>query len=153
MRKFLVAAGLAGALIALPVGSAVGASTGHAFKGKGSGTITLTGGGNFTIDGHVTVAKVGQVAFHSAGTAAAKTVTFTTTFTAANGDTITTASSGAAVHTRLGRVFVTSDTITGGTGRFATASGKGKTAAKVKLASPTATTGTVKFVLAGNIRF
>ena len=37
MRKLLVTAGLAGALIALPVSSAAsaGATSSHAFKGKG----------------------------------------------------------------------------------------------------------------------
>ena len=153
MRKFLVAAGLAGALIALPVGSAVGASTGHAFKGKGTGTITLGSGGQFTVDGTVKVKTVGPVAFHTSGTAGDHTVTFTTTFTGAQGDTLTTTSTGSATHTRLGKVFITTDTITGGTGRLATASGQGKTGAKVKLATPDATTGTVKFVLAGKIRF
>ncbi|MGZ4689971.1 MAG: hypothetical protein ACXVKA_04870 [Acidimicrobiia bacterium] len=153
MRKFLVAAGLAGTLAALPVGSAVGASTGHVFKGKGTGTVTLDGGGQFTLDGTVKVKSVGPVAFHSTGTTSANGVTFTTTFTGSNGDTLTTSSVGSAKHTRLGKVFITTDTITGGTGRLANATGKGKTAAKVKLAAPDATTGTVKFVLAGRISF
>jgi hypothetical protein len=153
MRKFLVAAGLAGALIALPVGSAVGASTGHAFKGKGAGTIALSSGGQFTIDGTVNVKTVGPVAFHTSGTAGDHTVTFSTTFIGSQGDTLTTTSTGSAKYTKLGKVFVTTDTITGGTGRLATASGRGKTGAKVKLAAPDATTGTVKFVLAGKIRF
>lgn len=152
MKKFLVAAGLAGALVALPVGSAVGAATGHAFKGKGTGTLTRTGN-SFTIDGTIKIASVGQATFHTEGTSAASTVNFTTTFTAGNGDTLTTSSTGGAKHTRLGKVFITTDTITGGTGRFATASGKGKTAAKVKFATADASTGTVKFVLAGKIRF
>jgi hypothetical protein len=150
MRKFFVAAGLACALAALPVGSAVGAATGHTFKGKGTGSLTRTGD-QFVIDGTIKVAAVGSVPFHSEGTAGANTATFTTTFTAPNGDTITTSSTGSARNTRLGRVFITTDTVTGGTGRFATASGKGKTAAKVKFDTPT--TGTVKFVLAGRIRF
>jgi hypothetical protein len=153
MRKFLVAAGLAGALVALPVGSAVGASTGHAFKGKGNGTITLSSGGQFTIDGTVSVKTIGPVAFHTSGTAGDHTVTFTTTFTGTHGDTLTTSSTGSAKHTKLGKVFVTTDTITGGTGRLATASGQGKTGAKVRLATPGATTGTVRFALAGKIRF
>ena len=152
MRRFLVAAGLACALVALPAGSAVGASTGHWFKGKGAGTLTLTGN-QFVIDGTVQVRKLGPASFHSEGTADAQTVTFTTTFTTANGDTITTSSTGSARHTRLGKVFLTTDTVTGGTGQFADAAGKGKTAAKAKLASPNATTGTVRFVLAGKIRF
>jgi hypothetical protein len=152
MRKFFVAVGLAGALVALPVGSAVGATSGHAFKGRGSGTLTRTGN-QFVIDGTLNVAAVGTVPFHSEGTASASSVAFTTTFTAANGDTITTSSTGAARHTRLGKVFITTDTITGGTGRFATATGAGKTAAKVKFATADATTGTVKFVVAGRIRF
>jgi hypothetical protein len=42
--------------------------------------------------------------------------------------------------------------VTGGTGRFADASGAGKTAAKAKVASG-GTTGTVKLVLGGKIRF
>lgn len=152
MRKLLVAIGLAGALVALPVGSAVGALPGHAFKGKGTGSLTRTGN-QFVIDGTVTIASVGSATFHTEGTSGPSTVTFTTTFTAPNGDTLTTASTGSARHTRLGKVFITSDTITGGTGRFATATGKGKTAAKVKFATTTATTGTVKFVVAGKIRF
>lgn len=80
-------------------------------------------------------------------------MTFTTTFTAPNGDTLTTSSTGSAKQTKLGRVFITTDAITGGTGRFTTATGKGKTAAKVKFATANATTGTVKFVVAGKIRF
>ena len=65
MRRLLVAAGVAGALIAVPMGSAVGASTGHAFKGMGTGTLTRSSGEGFVIDGHIKVASVGSVAFHS----------------------------------------------------------------------------------------
>jgi hypothetical protein len=152
MRKFFVAAGLAGALAALPVGSAVGAAPGQVFKGKGSGAITLTGN-QFVIDGTVTIKKVGPVEFHTSGTSSASTVEFTTTFTGPEGDSLTTTSTGSAKHTKWGKVFVTTDTITAGTGRLAGATGKGKTAAKVRLTAPGATTGTVKFVLAGKIRF
>jgi hypothetical protein len=154
MRKFFVAAGLAGTLIALPVSSAVsaGATTSHAFKGKGAGTLTLTGK-QFVINGTVKVADVGSVAFHSSGTANDSSVSYTTTFTGPHGETITTASTGAARHTRLGRVFITTDSVTGGTGRFADATGKGKTVAKTKFATASSTTGTVKFALAGRIRF
>ena len=95
MRKFLVAAGLAGALVALPVGSAVGAAPGHAFKGKGTGTLTRTGS-SFAIDGTITIVSVGKAAFHAEGTSAGSTVAYTTTFTAGNGDTLTTSSTGAA---------------------------------------------------------
>ena len=35
----------------------------------------------------------------------------------------------------LGRIYITRDTVTGGTGRFADATGAGRTAAKAKLAS------------------
>jgi hypothetical protein len=94
------------------------------------------------------------VAFHSEGAStAAGTVAYATTFTGPNGDTVTTSSTGTARNTRIGRVYITTDTVTGGTGRFADASGRGKTAAKAKLASPNATTGTVKFVLAGQITY
>jgi hypothetical protein len=153
MRKILAVAGLAGALIALPVGSlaTADAATGHAFKGKGSGTLSLSGN-HFTLDGTVSIAQVGRVSFHSSGTETGGSVSFATTFTAPNGDTVATSSHGTARHTRAGRVYVTSDSVTGGTGRFADASGAGKTAAKAKVASG-GTTGTVKLVLGGKIRF
>ena len=154
MRKLFVAAGLAGALVALPVSSAVsaGASTGHAFKGKGAGTLTLTGK-QFVIDGKLKVAGVGTVSFHSSGTSNDSSVSYTTTFTGSNGETITTASTGVARHTRLGRVYTTTDSVTGGTGRFADATGKGKTVAKTTFATASSTTGNVRFALAGRTRF
>jgi hypothetical protein len=152
MRKLVIAAGLVCALTAVPL-TAAGAATTAKFKGKGTGTLTLAGS-NFTIDGTVHVANVGAVSFHSSGaTTSPNHAADTTTFTAPNGDTITTSSTGTARNTRLGRIFVTNDTVTGGTGRFADAAGRGKTAAKAKLSAPNASTGTVKFVLAGTINF
>jgi hypothetical protein len=156
MRKFLIAGGLACALAAVPVGSAVGAATptSHQIKGKGAGTLTLNGNSTWAIDGTVKVLNVGPLHFHSTGTTtAAQKITVATTFTAANGDTISTTANGTAKHTRLGRVYITKDTVTGGTGRFAGATGTGHTAAKAKLATPTSTTGTVKFVFIGKITY
>lgn len=153
MRKFVIATGLACAMVALPITASAGAAGPARFKGKGSGTLTLSGNNSFTIDGTVTIANVGAVAFHSAGTTAGAHVAYTTTFTGPNGSTVTTSSNGSAHHTRLGRVYITRDTVTGGTGRFAGATGAGHTAAKAKLAAPNATTGTVKFVLAGSITY
>jgi hypothetical protein len=146
MRKLLLAVGVSAALVALPVSAEAGAIALPKFKGKGSGAIVLQGS-NFTIDGTVKVAKVGAVPFHTEGAlTGAGTVAFTTTFTAPNGDTLTTSSTGTARRTRIGRVFITRDTVTGGTGRFADATGAGRTAAKANLG-----TGIVKFVLAGKI--
>jgi hypothetical protein len=153
MRKFVIATGLACAMVALPITASAGAASPARFKGKGSGTLTLSGSNSFTIDGTVKVAKVGPVAFHSDGTAAGGNVAYTTTFTGPNGDTVTTSSTGSARHTRRGRIYITRDTVTGGTGRFASATGAGRTAAKAKLAAPNATTGTVKFILAGQITY
>ncbi len=153
MRKFLIATGLTCALVALPITASAGAAGPARFKGKGSGTLTLSGSSAFSIDGTVHVAKVGAVAFHTAGTTNGAKVAFTTTFTAGNGDTVTTASTGTARRTKIGRIYTTRDTVTGGTGRFVAATGAGRTAAKAKLAAPNATTGTVKFVLAGKITY
>jgi hypothetical protein len=148
MRKFVIAAGLACAMAALPVSATAGAASPAKFKGKGSGSLTLSGN-SFTIDGTVRVAKIGAVAFHSAGTTnGSGGVAFSTTLTAPNGDTVTTSSTGTARQTRWGRIFTTRDTVTGGTGRFVSATGAGRTAAKVNT-----TTGTVKFVLAGKITY
>jgi hypothetical protein len=153
MRKLMVVAGLACALAVLPVSSSVGAASSAKLKGKGSGTLTLNGN-SFTIDGTLKVAKVGTVAFHSEGaTTGAKAAAYTTTFTAPNGDTLTTSSTGTVKRTKLGRAFITRDTVTGGTGRFVDATGFGRTAARGKLDAPNATTGTVKFVLAGKITY
>jgi hypothetical protein len=153
MRKLMLAAGLACAMAVLPVSSSVGAASSAKLKGKGSGTLTLNGN-SFTIDGTVKIAKVGAVPFHSEGaTTGGKSAAYTTTFTAPNGDTITTSSTGSVKSTKLGRVFITRDTVIGGTGRFADATGVGRTAARGKLDGPNATTGTVKFVLAGKITF
>jgi hypothetical protein len=146
MRKLLIATGVSAALVVLPVSASAGAAGAAKFKGKGSGTIVLQGT-SFTIDGTVKVAKVGAVPFHTEGSlTGARTAAFTTTFTAPNGDTLTTSSTGTARQTRIGRVFITKDTVTGGTGRFAGATGAGRTAAKANLR-----TGVVKFVLAGRI--
>jgi hypothetical protein len=146
MRKLLIAAGVSAALVALPVSATAGAAGPAKFKGKGSGTLALQGT-SFTIDGTVKVAKVGAVPFHSEGSLTGpRTVAFTTTFSAPNGDTLTTSSTGTARQTRIGRIFLTRDTVTGGTGRFADATGAGRTAAKANV-----NTGIVKFVLAGRI--
>ena len=153
MRKFVIATGLACAMVALPITATAGAASPARFKGKGAGTLTLSGNNSFAIDGTVKIAKVGAVAFHSEGTTAGANVAYTTTFTGPNGDTVTTSSTGIARHTRLGRIYITRDTVTGGTGRFVDATGAGRTAAKAKLAAPNATTGTVKFVLAGQITY
>lgn len=148
MRKLVVAAGLVCAMAAFPLSASAGAETVAKFKGRGSGTLTISGA-NFTIDGHLTVANVGYVDFHSEGsTTGGGTVAYTTTFTAPSGDTITTSSTGTARHTRIGRIFISRDTVTGGTGRFVTATGFGRTAAKANT-----NTGTVKFILAGKITY
>jgi hypothetical protein len=148
MRKLLVAIGVTAALVALPVTADAGAAAAPKLKGKGSGTLTLAGS-SFTIDGTVKLLRVGPVPFHSEGTLTGPgTVEFTTTFTAPNGDTVTTASTGKARQTRIGRVFLTRDTVVGGTGRFADATGFGRTAAKANTSA-----GTVKFVLAGKITY
>lgn len=153
MRKILVAAGLACAVAVLPISATAGAASSAKLKGKGSGALTLSGN-SFTIDGTVKVLNVGAVAFHSEGTTTgANTVAYTTTFTAPNGDTVTTSSTGTARHTKLGRIYITRDTVSGGTGRFANATGFGRTAARAKLSAPNATTGTVRFVLAGQITY
>jgi hypothetical protein len=148
MRKLLIALGLTGALVVLPVSGSAGAAAAPKLKGKGSGALTLAGSA-FTIDGTVKILRVGPVPFHSEGTLTGPgTVEFTTTFTAPNGDTVTTSSTGRARQTRIGRVFITRDTVVGGTGRFADATGAGRTAAKANTS-----TGTVKFVLAGKITY
>ena len=153
MRKLVIVAGLAATLVAVPLSASAGAAGTAKFKGKGSGTLTLSGR-NFEIDGTVHVAKVGAVPFHTEGSVtAAKTAAFTTTFTAPNGDTLTTASTGTVRNTKWGRIFTARDTVTGGTGRFTDATGGGRTAAKGKLDAPNATTATVKFVLAGKITY
>jgi hypothetical protein len=112
MRKFLfslVCVALSGALSA---GTAFGAANGtdRPFRASGSGTGTLTPTG-FEIIGTSINSHLGQSDFVTVGVCTEVGCTTTITATAANGDTLILAGSG------------NEATFTGGTGRFAGASG------------------------------
>ena len=127
MRKFgtvLAAACIVVALLGTGAASAAKGGTDRPFKGGGSGTgIVDAATGTYTIDGSGNFTHFGRTQLHVDGVctnADCTTSTFTFTETAANGDEVTGSSNSS--DDGLGH-FTNLDTWTGGTGRFAGASG------------------------------
>ncbi len=126
MRK-LAALLIVLAVSVLGTGEAFGAAKGtdRPFKGSGSGSgiATVVGGEiRFTIDGTGHFSHLGKSTFHVDGVctnADCTTFSFTVTIVAANGDTLT----GSSTSTGTATTFTNLETYTGGTGRFAGASG------------------------------
>lgn len=126
MRK-LAALLIVLAVSVLGTGEAFGAAKGtdrpSKGSGSGSGTATVVGGEiRFTIGGTLRLSHLGKSTFHVDGVctnADCSTSNFTNTVVAANGDTLI--SSGTTTAPAFD--FTNQDTITGGTGRFAGASG------------------------------
>ena len=110
-------------------GNAVAATESVPFKGSFEGTQTVTplpgGVGSVTGSGTGTATHLGQfsVAFPHTVTFATRTGEGTYTFTAANGDTLTASFVGQATPQGSSVSIVEHGRITGGTGRFADASG------------------------------
>ncbi|MEK6250429.1 MAG: hypothetical protein AABM43_00575 [Actinomycetota bacterium] len=99
-------------------------------KGTSSSTLTLDlATGTFTSAGSGQLSHLGRFTFTNAGTATVPdpagtfSITSTSTFVAANGDKVFTTDTGTGTLTATGSEGTLVSTITGGTGRFADASG------------------------------
>jgi hypothetical protein len=125
--------------------------TSRPLKVTGSGVLTFDPAGTYVIDGTDQVSHMGRSTFHIDGVctkADCSTSTFTTTTTAANGDTLTASSTS----TSNGGTFTNLDTVTGGTGRFAGASGSSTTTGtEVGTSNPFVTT--LTFTSTGTIGY
>jgi hypothetical protein len=110
---------------ALGTGVAFGAAKGtdRPYKASGYATGSINPvSGTFTFDGTEQVAHLGRATLHGEGAFTGPTSTaFTATLVAANGDTLRLSGSGVITS---GTTSTNLDTITGGTGRFAGASGE-----------------------------
>lgn len=125
LRRLVFLSGLVLAIAALSPVAALGAAKGgtnRPIKGSGSGTGVASVDGTYTIDGKGNFSHYGRSTFHVDGVctnADCTTSTFTNTIVTANGDKVTSSSTSAGTAT----TFTNLDTTTGGTGRFAGASG------------------------------
>lgn len=126
--RMLLVGALSATLFAGTLGTATASAatggTDRPLKGEASGTMLIDPNtGTFTIDGHGKATHLGRFQFHTDGqcfSPSCDIFTYTTTYTAANGDTVT--ASLATSSADSGR-FTNVETVTGGTGRFAGASG------------------------------
>ncbi len=134
------------------------------FNGSFSGTFTITSitpttkatitaTGHYEHLGNTTV--LGKATMTGASECGGFTATEQETFTAANGDQIFATAIDVACPTSNPNVIqvTASSTITGGTGRFADASGSFTTDVSAVAASPTATTGTISGTSTGTITY
>ena len=128
-RKLLVLFTLALPLTVLNAGVASGAANGEdrPFHALGAAVVTvdLTQGLEVSIAGTLNATHMGSSTWQAEVTSIALgeviTVTYVSTITAANGDTLTTEAVGVIDGTAF--TFTADETITGGTGRFVDASG------------------------------
>jgi hypothetical protein len=153
LRKLLVVSCLAIAIAALSPAAAFGKSNGTSrpLQVTGSGVLTFDPAGTYVIDGTEQASHMGRSTFHVEGVctnADCSTSTYTTTTTAANGDTLTDSSTSSS----NGVTFTNLDTFTGGTGRFAGASGSSTTTGtEVGTSNPFVTT--LTFTSTGTISY
>jgi hypothetical protein len=130
-RKLVPALVVLLTLLALSTQSALAAAGGadRPYKSSGTATTTFTFVNNvpvgFVIDGTLTATHLGQSTSHSVGAfTGPNTSSYTTTIVSASGDTLTVSSTSTSLPiTATTFALTTHDTITGGTGRFAGASG------------------------------
>jgi hypothetical protein len=140
------------------------ATSPRAFEGRFSGAFTITSTtpttkatitatGNYEHLGKTTF--LGLATMTGGSECGGFTATEQETFTAANGDQIFATGADVACSTSNPNVIHLTDstTITGGTGRFANASGSFTTQVDATAASPTATTGTLSGTSTGTITY
>jgi len=135
VRKAIMLAGLVFALAALSPAAALAKAGGtdRPLKGSGSGTLTLNlQTGAFAYDATEVDSHSGKVTVHSDGAFVLTgpgtfAVSGTTTSVAANGDQLTSTFTGTGTISATGSTTTINSTFTGGTGRFADASGTATT--------------------------
>jgi hypothetical protein len=152
-----LATGLAAALLAAAPAAWAGANHPRPLAAACSTTFTVSDTGVITIDGTCIATHLGKAAYHATQTAALNpdgtlALDIAGFYTAANGDILRSTLVGTGRFTPSGGVvYTTTETFTGGTGRFADASG---TAHDVGVAAYTGpTSGTSSFVSAGSISY
>ena len=157
MRRLLIVTSLVLALTAVP-STAAHAGQGthtHLFAGAGKAKLVVDPDtGTFTIDGKVLATPIGIASVHSDGQFTdANTFELSSTFTNAHG-TVTTTTTGQTKDLANGDAkFKNHDQVTGGTGRYAGATGKSTT---VGISHPKNDDGTVSrivFVFVGSISY
>ena len=161
MRKLLSFLALALTVACLSGAPAFGAANGtdRPFTGSGSGTgvIGLVGGvpAGSTIDGTENASHLGLATFHTVNVFTGPTTTNTTaTLVAANGDTVTESGTSTSVLVNPTTfAFTAVYTTTGGTGRFAGASGSQTLTGTATLDSPTSLCFHVSFTMTGTITY
>jgi hypothetical protein len=132
MRKLgagLAAIGLVVAVLGSSPAGAASGGTDRPLKSTGNGTIVINpNNGTFTLESVIHSAHMGSSTKAGSGTLLSATTTaFQFTDVAANGDTLVGTSTGTIVPTANGFTYTNVDTYTGGTGRFAGASGTSTT--------------------------
>ena len=154
MRRLVLSFGLIGALVVLPTTAAVAGKggTNRPFNGSGAGRLIVTDpeAGTFIIRGRANVTHLGLVKVRSKGSFTGEnTFAFKTTFVAANGDKLKTSSTGESAEP----AFTNHDTVTGGTGRFAGATGQSTTIGTSKPSPTDPNLVRIKFSFTGTVSY
>jgi hypothetical protein len=156
MRKVLISVSLLVGLLALPATSAFAVGTSQTFKGKATATLTITDSttGAFTIQGNSKIKRLGLTSFTGSGTiTSAHKASYTVTWTTPNGDTVTTSSNSRSDKVGKRELFVAVNTITGGSGRYAGATGSATSIGKVRRDATDANVLHVKLLFRGTINY
>lgn len=142
------------AVLGTGVASGKAHGTDRPLEGRGSGSAIVNVGPviTYTIDGTLHLSHLGKSTFHLDGVctnADCSTSTFTNTIVAANGDRLTSSST----NTGTAGTFTNLDTFTGGTGRFAGASGSSTTTGTSVDDPSNPLAFTITFILSGTISY
>ena len=155
-RKRFASAVALGAVAALMAAGAAGAGTERPMTGSCQTTFSISNEGVISIAGTCLLTHLGRATYQATQTAVPNPdgtlhLTITGFYTAANGDVLRSTLDGTGRFTATGIAYSTIETYTGGTGRFADASGS---AADDGIAAFTgASTGTSSFVVSGHIAY
>jgi hypothetical protein len=139
----------------LAIAPAAGAAT-RPMAGSCSTTFSVSPTGVITIDGPCNLTHLGLAQYHATQTATFNpdgtlALTITGFYTAANGDTLRSTLLGTGYLTATGVTYSTTETYTGGTGRFAAATGSAHDDGVAAFTGPAG--GTSSFVVAGGIEY
>jgi hypothetical protein len=155
-RRFLIAIATGAAAALAAAGVAPAGTADRPMSGSCDTTFSISNTGVISITGTCLLTHLGRASYTATQTAVPNPdgtlhLTITGFYTAANGDILRSTLDGTARFTATGVAYSTTETFTGGTGRFADASGSD--ADEGVAAFTGATTGTSSFATSGQIAY